>query len=659
MKYIFQPFIILLFSLTFISKGQTDNIDSIKSLLEQTSEDTSKVNHLIGLSIEYRNESKLDKSKTTANEALSISREINYPKGEAHALKQIGMVEYYKGKYNAVLETWTEAHEIFGEINDLEGMSNMANNIGAIFYSMGNQPKALEYYLESLGIAEKQNIPTRIATSLANIGGVYGQMKNYEKALTYYERMDQYLLKLDNDQLTAGQLMGIGEIYYKQNKFKEALEKFEKSLFLSENTLDYAYNLIMLGKIETALNNDKKAIEYLSQANKYAIENELQLDHVQSLLSLGDIYIKTDPDKAIDTYQKAQEIALDMGISGELRDVYLGLYKAYQYKGKYEEALAFHEQYLAQKDSLFNIATDDRIRGLQFEFELDKKQNQIGLLEKEREIAQLNEKRQKNLTLATGIGAGLIFIIALGIFNRYRFIQKTNRLISIEKARSDNLLLNILPKETANELKQYGKVKAKRFDEVTVMFTDFKGFTYYSETLSPEDLVKSVDYYFAEFDVIMEKYGIEKIKTIGDAYMCASGMPFPDNHNPENMVLAAMEILEVMNNVKKEQPDIFPFEIRIGINTGPVVAGVVGIKKFAYDIWGDTVNVAARMESSSTPGKINISETTYELVKNKFECVYRGEIDVKNKGHLNMYYIEGIKNEEEEQVDVKHSGKIS
>ncbi|QCK14495.1 adenylate/guanylate cyclase domain-containing protein [Mangrovivirga cuniculi] len=471
--------------------------------------------------------------------------------------------------------------------------------------------------------------------------------------------MDEYIPGLNNNQLTAGQLMGIGEVYFKQDKFEEALDKFEKTIPLSENSLDYAYNLIMLGRIETALNNDQKAVEYLNKANQYAIDNELQLDHVQSLLSLGDIYLKTDPDKAIDSYQKAEKIALSMGISGELRDVYLGLYKAYQQKEDYEKALVFHEQYLAQKDSLFNIATDDRIRGLQFEFELDKKQNQIGLLEKEREIAQLNEKRQKNLTLATGIGAGLIFIIALGLFNRYRFIQKTNRLINIEKARSDNLLLNILPKETANELKQYGKVKAKRFDEVTVMFTDFKGFTYYSETLSPEDLVKSVDYYFAEFDAIMEKYGIEKIKTIGDAYMCASGMPFPDNHNPENVVLAAMEIIEIVNNVKKDQPEIFPFEVRIGINTGPVVAGVVGIKKFAYDIWGDTVNVAARMESSSTPGKINISETTYELVKDKFECSYRGALDVKNKGQLNMYFVEGIKNEEEIDANLKHSGKIS
>ncbi|QCK14496.1 tetratricopeptide repeat protein [Mangrovivirga cuniculi] len=181
MKYITQTILIITFSLTFLCEGQTDAVDSINDLIEQADLDTTKVNHLIGLSVEFRNEGDLGKSKEIAEDALSLSRDIKYRSGEAQALKQIGMAEFYQGKYSAVLETWTEAHEVFGEINDLDGMSNMANNIGAIFYSAGNQAKALEYYLESLSIAEKQENPVRIATSLANIGGVYAQMKNYEK----------------------------------------------------------------------------------------------------------------------------------------------------------------------------------------------------------------------------------------------------------------------------------------------------------------------------------------------------------------------------------------------------------------------------------------------------------------------------------------------
>jgi class 3 adenylate cyclase len=194
--------------------------------------------------------------------------------------------------------------------------------------------------------------------------------------------------------------------------------------------------------------------------------------------------------------------------------------------------------------------------------------------------------------------------------------------------------------ETAAELKLNGKVAAKSFDSVTVLFSDFKGFTFYSQSLAPDVLVKSVDYYFSKFDQIIEKYGIEKIKTIGDAYMCAGGLPFPSVDHPKKMVMAACEIAAFVEETKKCKPEgITCFDIRIGINTGPVVAGVVGLKKFAYDIWGDTVNVASRMESMSDAGKINVSEYTYELIKDSYDCEFRGEIEVKNKGIMKMFYV--------------------
>lgn len=176
------------------------------------------------------------------------------------------------------------------------------------------------------------------------------------------------------------------------------------------------------------------------------------------------------------------------------------------------------------------------------------------------------------------------------------------------------------------------------------MFTDFKNFTASSEHLSPEDLVRSVDYYFSKFDEIIEKYDLEKIKTIGDAYMCAGGLPMPTKGHALKTLQAAFEIVEFMQEAKQlNNEGIAHFDIRIGINTGPVVAGVVGTKKFAYDIWGDTVNVAARMESNSVAGKINISSNTFELIKEKCDCEYRGEIDVKNKGMMKMYFVKALK----------------
>lgn len=218
---------------------------------------------------------------------------------------------------------------------------------------------------------------------------------------------------------------------------------------------------------------------------------------------------------------------------------------------------------------------------------------------------------------------------------------RTNQLY-LEKKKSDELLLNILPEEVAEELKAKGSTDAKQFDEVTVMFTDFKGFTQISERLTPAELVAEIHTCFTAFDNIITKYNIEKIKTIGDSYMCAGGLPVANKTNPDDVVRAALEIqrfmLDHVQQRKSENKEVF--EIRIGIHSGPVVAGIVGVKKYAYDIWGDTVNIASRMESSSEAGKVNISESTYELIKDKFICTYRGKIQAKNKGEIGMYFVE-------------------
>ena len=215
-----------------------------------------------------------------------------------------------------------------------------------------------------------------------------------------------------------------------------------------------------------------------------------------------------------------------------------------------------------------------------------------------------------------------------------------------EMKKSDELLLNILPSEIAAELKMFGKAKAKRHENVTVFFSDFKGFTLISQLLEPEELVAEIDLCFREFDTIMERYDLEKIKTIGDAYMCAGGIPTPDEGSVVNMVKAALDIQVFMKKLAaeksaKNQPY---FETRIGIHTGPLVSGIVGIRKFAYDIWGDTVNIAARLEDNGEVGKVNISQSTYELVKDRFECTHRGKITIKHDVEIDMYYVEGIKN---------------
>ena len=226
-----------------------------------------------------------------------------------------------------------------------------------------------------------------------------------------------------------------------------------------------------------------------------------------------------------------------------------------------------------------------------------------------------------------------------------RKVEERTAELAEEKKKSDDLLFNILPAETAEELKRVGRTRPQKFEGVTVMFTDFVGFTATSSSMSPEEIVSTVDSYFSAFDNIINKYKVEKIKTIGDAYMCVGGLPIPTSTHATDTVLAALEILAWVDHYNQERklankPE---FLIRIGLHSGPVVAGVVGSKKFAYDIWGDTVNTASRMETGSEGGKINISGDTYKLVSHKVNCAYRGKMPAKNKGDIDMYFVESLK----------------
>jgi class 3 adenylate cyclase/ligand-binding sensor domain-containing protein len=251
--------------------------------------------------------------------------------------------------------------------------------------------------------------------------------------------------------------------------------------------------------------------------------------------------------------------------------------------------------------------------------------------------------------LFTCIG-GILVLGARAIFkynhrkdlaDKNKALEEKNQIIAESKKRSEELLLNILPESVASELMERGEVMAKNHSEVAVFFSDFKGFTNIAEHMTPEELVSELDYCFRAFDSIMVKYRIEKLKTIGDAYMCATGLTEMNTNKLEDMVDAAIEVREFMEQYKadREQNDAPYFEIRIGLHIGHVVSGVVGLKKFAYDIWGDTVNIAARMESSGGVGKINTSKAVFERVNNRFNFESRGLVSAKNKGEMEMFYL--------------------
>ena len=290
-----------------------------------------------------------------------------------------------------------------------------------------------------------------------------------------------------------------------------------------------------------------------------------------------------------------------------------------------------------------------------------KRQKMVEALKNEKELdalAYAQDKQEQEFELQQARNFRNILLLVLGsaliivflFYRRFkenqkqkRILEEKNIIIEEERLRSDDLLRNILPVAIAQELKLNGKAKAQRYDKASVLFIDFKNFTSISEKLSPEQLVHELDTYFKAFDFIISQYKLEKIKTIGDAYMCASGLSDRIS-TPINIVRAALELQQYLYEMKVEKIELEQpvFEARIGIHTGPVVAGVVGINKFAYDIWGDTVNIAARMQEACEPGQINISETTFREVQYYFRCHHRGRVPAKNKGAVDMYYVGGI-----------------
>ena len=261
--------------------------------------------------------------------------------------------------------------------------------------------------------------------------------------------------------------------------------------------------------------------------------------------------------------------------------------------------------------------------------------------------AELTARKERATRVWTAALAGLVLVMSVLYYFRQRANRRTrgelaekNAMIEEKRRRSEQLLLNILPKAVASELTITNKVTARRYEHATIMFVDFVNFTRAAEQLEPEMLVKELDFCFSRFDTIIGRYRIEKIKTVGDAYICASGLS-DHNEHPADMIRAALGIQEFLHKLKAERAATGRayFEARVGIHFGPVVAGVVGVKKFAYDIWGDTVNTAARLEEACEPGRVNASGTVQALAQNEFQWEYRGKIATKNKVGLDMYYV--------------------
>jgi class 3 adenylate cyclase len=633
------------------SNAQDEKATLLLNDLAKSTADSQKVNILNNLSKYYLSSSP-EKAKNYGIASMQLAEKIKYNKGLALAYKNIGLADYTLGKYAETIEYFGQSLKVYETIGDLDGKAMILNNFGSVYYNRGEDDKALESYFKSLEVAQLLGDKTRIATALSNIGNVYhNKTATKHQALEYFLRSLKLAEELKDKNVIGGASVNIGEVYQEMNKDDSAIYYFRKSLDAYKNTVDISYPLNDMGNVYEKKRDYRNALKFHNLAYVTAKQFDSKLDMAQSQLGLGRTYLKlSEFPKALNSFMEAQEISLDISSSKELDSAFAGLATSYSYLKDFSNAYKFQKLYSNLADTLNNLTLAEKLSSL----EIQQRQSQINLLTKDKALQSLALERQKLIKNSFAVGLTLIIFITVIIYRNYRSKVKTNLLLDKQKDQIEHLLLNILPAEIAAELQNKGIASPRYYDSVSVLFTDFKGFTRIADRLSPQDVVSELNDCFIAFDDIIEKYGLEKIKTIGDAYMCAGGIPASDPDHSLKMIKAGIEIRDFMQNrnqirIEKQEE---PLEIRIGIHVGPIVAGVVGRKKYAYDIWGSTVNIASRMESNGEVGQINISAETYHFIKEFYNCTYRGKIYAKNIGEIDMYFVSNLKEENYLNSDV-------
>lgn len=494
----------------------------------------------------------------------------------------------------------------------------------------GELDQALAAYFSALKVAQRAKYELGVGATYGAIADVYSISNNHAVAKNYYNKAIATLKQSGESIELAAAYANAGDEFYNTNVYDTAFIYFKESGRIFSK-LDYqvgvAYSLGNIGMVQAKTGKHQLAEKNINEAIGILESAEDHQPICDYLLSMVDIYqTNKDLTRATAYASRSLKLAEAYGLKEQISNANLKLSELYESAGNSRASLQYYKNHIAFRDSVNNLKSVQAMADLRTDFEVAEKQVEVDLLNEQK-------RNQQNKMIALSIILGLISLLLGAMYWFYRAISR-------EHKRSESLLLNILPAETAKELKSKGKVDAVKIDQVTVLFTDFVEFSKQAKHVEPELLVRSIDFYFQKFDEITTRYGLEKIKTIGDAYMCASGLPTPNLTKAKEVVQAAQEMIQVVKDALKADDDLLHFEIRMGIHTGPVVAGIVGIKKWQYDIWGDTVNIAARMEAASKPGRINLSETSYLEVKEEFPCEYRGELEVKNRGFLKMYFLE-------------------
>ena len=680
----FFLFLLLLLSICRPALAQKQGqalVDSLLAELPKTAEDSSRARLLASISYECI-DFDTDKSLEYARQALALSEKTGWKEGIAFSKEKAGRALWRMGNFDEALKLHFEALELWKELGSKEKIAlsyiligqdyadwghypealdylNLAldgykalgikknqgtihNILAWVYNSMGMQAEALAHQYESLKIYEALNDKQGMAIISLNLASYLQEEGHYEEAITMYQGGLNALMEVDdviNQSLTN---CHIGYCYLNLGDYAEAAKYFQIAFGLArkidnKNRMGAAYSGI--GDVYAAQNNDPEALKNYLLAAEYYVKVASTPALAGHYTKIGECYIRLKQlNKARLYFDKALALNRELNSLMEMNRYYGSMVQLDSVTGDWKSAFGHYKLFVATRDSMYNEENTRKMVQARMQYEFDKKEAAAKLEQEQKDALARQELQQQKLIRNGFMGGFGVVVCFAGIF----FFQR-NR-IKKGKTRSDELLLNILPAEVAEELKTKGAADAKLIDEVTVLFSDFKEFTQISAKQTPRGLVAEINACFSAFDLIMQKHGVEKIKTVGDAYLAAGGLPRPNDTHAADVIHAALEMQAFMEARKQERAaeGKFYFEARIGIHTGPVVAGIVGVKKFAYDIWGDTVNTAQRMESNSEAGKVNISDDTYKLVKTLFNCSYRGKVATKGKGEVDMYFVEGV-----------------
>ena len=531
----------------------------------------------------------------------------------ARAVVRRGVVMQLQGDYTKALNDFYEGLRLIEGRDDEDLLAEIHNNIGSIHHYDKNYQKAWDYYTKSLVLRERSGTLSQKAQLYNNFGALLEDRGRPDSALLFYRRALVVRLAEGKTSWVALTYAHMGSCFDKLQQQDSARHYLHRSLELIE-PLD---NPALEGRFSISLGLSHLHDGDANAAVRWCGKGLRMADALQSL--------------------PIQEKACDC------------LYQAHRALGQHAPALSMLQRYMAVRDSMFGQQRAKELMRIEllYDFEREQVTDSIARAAEKRTADAAYQQRidrerlEKRLFLVSAVG---ILLLAAALWSRLRYMRRSRNAIELERQRSDKLLLNILPKPIAEELKLYGEAKARDVANASILFTDFEDFTPQSERMSAQELVATIDTCFKAFDAIVVRYGLEKIKTIGDAYMCAGGLPDPRSSSARDTVLAALDMQAYMaqHAIERSATGRPAFTMRAGIHTGPVVAGIVGDTKFQYDVWGDTVNIAARMESTGGTGRVNISESTYEEVKREegLRFTARGMVQVKGKGEMEMYYVE-------------------